>query len=104
MDKQQKIGLGIAQIIGDKRDQILKTAARYGATNVRVFGSVARGEARPDSDVDLLVRFKPDYKLRDHLGLTVALKDVLGRPVDIAIEANLRAEIRPAILEDALML
>lgn len=101
MSVKPKTGLGVAQIIGDKRDEILRTAARYGATNVRVFGSVARGEARPDSDVDLLVRFKPDYKLRDHLGLTVALKDVLGRSVDIAVEANLRAELRPAILEDA---
>lgn len=101
MSAKQKMGQGIAQIIGDKRDEILRTAACYGATNVRVFGSVARGEARPDSDVDLLVRLKPDYKLRDHLGLTVALKDVLGRPVDIAVEANLRAELRLSILQDA---
>lgn len=101
MDEKPGAGLGIREIIGAKRDEILATAARYGATNVQVFGSVARGEARPDSDVDLLVRFKPDYKLRDHLGLTVALKTILDRPVDVAVEANLRAELRPAILEDA---
>ena len=96
--------MGIADIIGNKRDQILNAAARYGASNVRVFGSVARGEARPDSDVDILVVFPPDYKLRQHLGLTVDLEAILGRDVDVSVEQNLREEYADAILESAVLL
>lgn len=55
MTDQPTIGLGITDIIGDKREAILELVAQYRATNVRIFGSVARGEACPDSDVDLLI-------------------------------------------------
>lgn len=95
---------GIADLIGNKRDDILRIAAQYKAHNVRVFGSVARGEARPDSDIDLLVDFQPDYKLRDHIGLTVKLRELLGRSVEVAVAENLRDELRPFILADAIPL
>ena len=66
-----KTGLGIVEVIGEKRDQILRLAARHGATTVRVFGSVRRGEARPDSDLDFLLNW--DYtwiSIWDSVGLT----------------------------------
>ncbi|MHB8627814.1 MAG: nucleotidyltransferase family protein [Aggregatilineales bacterium] len=96
--------MNIADIIGDKYDEILRLAKRYGASNVRIFGSVARGEAGPDSDVDFLVDFKPDYRLWDHIGLKQDLEDLLGRRVDVAIAKNLREEFRPSIMRDAIVL
>jgi predicted nucleotidyltransferase len=99
-----RTGLGIDDLLSDKRDAILELAARYGASNVRVFGSVARGDARPDSDVDFLVDFNPDYRLWDHIGLKQDLEDLLGRKVDVAIAKNLREEFRPYILRDAVNL
>lgn len=68
------------------RDAILRLAERYGATNVRVFGSVARGEATPDSDVDLLVSFRDGASLYELSGLWQALEGLLGRRVDLATD------------------
>lgn len=93
--------LGIADIIGDKREAVLRLAAQYGASNVRVFGSVARGEADENSDVDFLVDFPPNYTLLNHAGLALSLRNLLGRRVEIANAAHLRDEIRASILEDA---
>ncbi len=100
MTEQTKTGLGIEDIIGNKRDDILRLAAQYGAFNVRVFGSVARGEAREDSDVDFLVDFKSGYRLMEHVGFVVDLQELLGRRVEVAIEKNLREELRPYIMKD----
>jgi hypothetical protein len=75
--------LGIKEIIGDKRDAILELVARYGASNVRIFGSVARGEARPDSDVDLLVQFPDRTSIFDIVGLWQDLSKLLQREVDL---------------------
>jgi uncharacterized protein len=97
-------GLGIPEIIGSKRYNVLRLATQHKASNVRIFGSVARGEARPDSDVDFLVDFEPGYTLLDHAGLVIDLKDLLGRDVDVAIEKNLRDEFRASILRDAIPL
>jgi predicted nucleotidyltransferase len=66
-----------------KRDAILRLAAARGAHGVRVFGSVARGEARPDSDVDLALHFEPGRGVLDFCGLIADLEDLLGRRVDI---------------------
>ncbi|MFN8419017.1 MAG: nucleotidyltransferase family protein [Anaerolineae bacterium] len=101
MNNTTKSGFGIRDLIGDQREQVLQLAARYKAYNVRVFGSVARGEARADSDIDFLVDFQPGYKLRDQIGLTVKLRELLGRPVDVAVAKNLRDEFRADILQDA---
>lgn len=102
MDAQAK--LGIPDVIGDKREAVLQLAERYGARNVRVFGSVARGDANLDSDVDFLVDFPVGYRLLDHTGLQQELQVLLGRRVEVAIERNLREEFRSFILKDAISL
>lgn len=86
------------------RDEILRLAAKYRASNVRVFGSVARGEAQPDSDLDLLVDFAPDYRLWDKIGLKQDLEDLFGRKVDIVYAKFMREEFAPDILKDAVAL
>jgi predicted nucleotidyltransferase len=94
----------IEELIKDRREEILRIAARHGARNVRVFGSVIRGEARPDSDVDFLVDMDPGRTLLDMGGLLMDLRDVLGREVDVATEHGLKARIRDRIIKEALPL
>lgn len=72
-----------------RRDEVLAVAARHGAERVRVFGSVARGEATVDSDVDFLVRLRPGTSLLTHARLEAALEDLLGVPVDVVSEGGL---------------
>jgi predicted nucleotidyltransferase len=83
------------------RGQILAIAARHGAGNVRVFGSVARGEADAASDIDFLVDFEPGRSLLDLAALLVDLEDLLGRPVDVVTEPGLKARIRQRVLAEA---
>lgn len=83
MCDQPKSRLGIQEIIGDKRGAILDLMARYGASNVRIFGSVARGEAGPESDVDLLVQFPERTSIFDIVGLWQDLSQLLQREVDL---------------------
>lgn len=97
-------GLGITDLLADRRVEILRLATEHGASNVRVFGSVARSEAGPDSDIDFLVNFQPDYTLWDHIGLKQALEDLLGRKVHVALEKNLRDDFRSSIIRDAVPL
>jgi predicted nucleotidyltransferase len=93
-------GPSMARLVG-MRAEILAAAARHGATNVRVFGSVARGDADPASDVDFLVDFEPGRSLLDLAGLVVELEDLLGRPVDVVTEPGLKARIRQRVLAEA---
>ncbi len=67
-----------------RREEILRIAAAHGASNVRVFGSVARGDARPDSDVDLLAEFEPNRDVFDQAELIGELCEMLGREVYVA--------------------
>lgn len=85
----------------DKRPDILRIAASHGARNVRVFGSVARGEDRPDSDVDLLVEMEPGRSLLDLVALGQDLEELLQRKVDILTEGSVHPAIRPHVLADA---
>ena len=87
-----------------KRDEILQICAKYGARNVRVFGSVARGEADEQSDIDLLVEFDPNRSLLDHAGLWVELQELLGVKVDVVSERGLKPRIRERVLQEAIPL
>jgi predicted nucleotidyltransferase len=84
-----------------RRGEILRVAATHGARNVRVFGSMARGESGPDSDLDLLVEFEPGRSLLDHAALQTELEALLGRRVDVASERGLRPRIRERVLREA---
>jgi predicted nucleotidyltransferase len=94
-------GADIYTLLVQKRDEILSLAHRRGARNVRVFGSVARNEAREDSDIDLLIDLDPDRSLLDVGGLAMDLSLLLGRPVDVVTEAGLRERIRSRVLQEA---
>ncbi len=83
MTDQPVTRLGIAEMLGDKREAILQLAEQYGASNVRVFGSVARGEAQPESDVDFLMQFNEHTSIFDMVGLWQDLTDLLQREVDL---------------------
>ena len=89
------------KLLDQKRDEILKIAGKYGASHVRVFGPVARGEDRIDSDLDLLVRFERGRSLLDHAGLELELQELLGRKVEVASERGLRDRFRDRILKEA---
>lgn len=93
--------MGIGELLQTRRAEILEIAARHGASNVRVFGSMARDEAAPDSDVDLLVEFEADRSLFDHVALIHDLEDLLGRKVDVVTEDSLHWYIRDRVLKEA---
>ncbi len=84
-----------------KRKDILRLAKRYGVTRLRVFGSVARGEAGPDSDVDFLVEMEPGRSLFDLGGLLVELENLLQCQVDVITEKSLHWYIREKVLQEA---
>ena len=92
------------QILKQKRADILRVAARHGARNVRVFGSVARGDADAASDVDFLVDMEPGRTLLDLGGLLYDLRELLGRPVDVVTTKGLRERIRARVLKDVVSL
>ena len=94
----------IYALIEEKRNEILAVAARYGITNVRVFGSVARREARPDSDLDLLVTFGPGTSLLDHAGFQLDLEDLLGCRVEVASDRGLKDRVRETVMREAIPL
>lgn len=89
------------KFLESKREDILRIAADYGARNVRIFGSVVRGEEDDDSDIDFLVEFDPGTSLLKHAGLVAALEDLLGRKVDVAPEKSLKPRIRERVLSEA---
>ena len=93
--------VALAPEIAEKRAEILRVAAAHGARNIRVFGSVARGEASGESDLDLLVDFDPGRSLLDHAALQIELEKLLGRRVDVASERGLRPRLRERVLREA---
>ncbi len=86
------------------RQLVTAAAARHGASNLRLIGSAARGEDRPDSDIDLLVNWEPTTSLLDHAGLMLELEEMLGRKVDIASDGWLKPRIRENVYRDAMPL
>lgn len=93
-----------AELLRAHREQILRLAAQRGASDVRVFGSVARGDAGPGSDIDLLVRLDPDRSLLDLGGLVDDLEELLGRRVDVVSENGLRSRFGERLLREAVSL
>ncbi len=91
-------------LLREKRSAILEVAARQGARNVRVFGSVARGDSDALSDIDILVDLEPGRSLFDLGGLLYDLQELLGRPVDVVTEAGLRPRVRERVLQEAVAL
>jgi uncharacterized protein len=83
------------------RGAVLSIAAQHGVSNVRLFGSVLRGEERPDSDVDLLVDIAEDRGFGDYLAFVEGVESLLGRRVDIVIERSLSRHFRPFIASEA---
>jgi uncharacterized protein len=91
----------IDNLLISRREEILRLAARRGAKNVRLFGSAARGETGPDSDIDFLVDLEPGRSLLDLGGLLLDLQNLLGREVDVVTEKALHWYIRERVLEEA---
>jgi predicted nucleotidyltransferase len=91
-------------ILLEKRAEILRIAEKYGARNVRIFGSTARGDTGPESDVDLLVDLEPGRNLFDLGGFLYEVQELLGVPVDVVTEKGLREHVRSNVLRDAVPL
>ena len=94
----------VGDTIREKRGEIIRIAGRHGATEVRLIGSVARGEARPDSDIDLLVTWSEGASLLDQAALMLELEKLLGRKVDIASDGWVKPAIRESVYRDAIAL
>lgn len=87
-----------------RREEIVQLARQYGAHDVRVFGSVARGDARPDSDLDILVRFERGRSLFDQAGFELDLETLLGCAVDIVSEGGISPHLKDRIHAEAVPL
>jgi predicted nucleotidyltransferase len=92
------------EALRNRRNEILRIASAHGAQDVRVFGSVARGESVQGSDLDFLVRLEPGYSLLDLIAIKQDLEDLLSCEVDVITEAALSPYIREQVLQEATML
>ncbi len=101
-----KIEMAVVDLdaIRERRSEILQRASEHGARNVRVFGSAARGDARPSSDLDLLVEMETGRSLMDFVGLWQELEDLLGLRVDLVSEGGISPHLREQILSEAIAL
>jgi uncharacterized protein len=97
-------GAAIGEAIRERREEILRVVMAHGAMQVRLIGSVARSEARPDSDVDLLVKWREGTSLLDQAGLKLEIENLLGRRVDIASDGWVKPSIRESVYRDAVAL
>jgi predicted nucleotidyltransferase len=93
--------MNIHETLRRKREEILRITERYGARNVRVFGSVARGENDEQSDVDFLVRIESGVTLLKHAAMVRELEALLGCKVDVVSESGLRPRMRERVLKEA---
>ena len=94
----------ISELLKVHREDILQLAAKHGAYNVRIFGSVARGEDRSDSDLDLLVDVGSNHSSWFPSGLIIDLEDLLGHHVDIVTVGGLHEYLRERVLQEAMPL
>lgn len=96
--------MNIDKALKKNRDEILRIAAAYGAKNLRVFGSVSRGEATSGSDIDILVHLESGRSLLDLIAIKQDLQDLLGREVDVVTEDSISPYIREQVLKEAVSL
>jgi predicted nucleotidyltransferase len=82
------------------QDRIAPVLREHGVRRAGIFGSTARGEARPDSDLDLLVEFEEGRSLLDLVDLRLVLEDLLGREADVVTYASLHPQLRKRVLEE----
>jgi predicted nucleotidyltransferase len=101
---KEVIEMSFDELLQTKREDILRTASKYGAYNIRIFGSVARGEADEQSDIDFLVDMEKGRSIFDLGGLLTDLEDLLGHNVDVITEDGLRDRIRNRVLKEAVPL
>jgi len=92
------------ELIRGRREAILRLAESYGIRRVRIFGSIARGEDRPESDIDVLVEFEPGRSLLDQVGFRQDLEEMLGRRVDVVSERGISPYLEARILAEAVSL
>jgi hypothetical protein len=102
--KNTTIAVPTLQSLRAQREEILQLADRYGAYNLRVFGSIAREQATAESDIDLLVSFQPWVSLLDVVALMQDLSDLLGFSVDIVDDRAIKPRLEASILKDAVPL
>ena len=93
--------MGINELLKEKREEILRVAAKHGARNVRIFGSTVRGDAGPESDVDFLVDVEPVHSSWFPAGLILDLEELLGKKVDVVTEDSIYWLLRRRILKEA---
>lgn len=93
--------MSIQELLQEQRDEIERVAKRHGVIRMQIFGSVARDEATPDSDIDFLVEIGPDTSAWFPAGLMLDLEALLGRRVEIVTEQALHPDLRESILSDA---
>jgi hypothetical protein len=96
--------MSINELIQSRREELLQVAARHGVKSIRVFGSFARGDARPDSDLDLLIEAGPERTAFFPGGLVADLEALLGRRVDVATEEGLNINLKARVLREAVPL
>ena len=91
-------------LLREKREEVLRLIARYGGSNVRVFGSVARGDFGPESDIDLLILPGPGMGLFEKAALERELAELLGCRVNLVSERGLRPRVRERVMQEAVPL
>ena len=96
--------MAVEALLKAKREEILAVCAKYGARNVRLFGSVARSEADEQSDIDLIVDFEPGRSLFDHAGLWLELQELVGVEVDVVSSRGIKPRIRERVLREGIPL
>jgi predicted nucleotidyltransferase len=99
--KQMNQAIDALELVKSRREEIQRIAAKHGARNVRVFGSVVRGAARPDSDIDFLIDVEPVTSSWFPAGLVQDLESLLGRRVEVVTERGLNHLIRDEVLREA---
>lgn len=99
-----EVQMSVVEKVRSKRAEILDIAARYGGSQVRLFGSVASGHADEDSDIDFLVRLERGRSLTEHIAMIQELEDLLGRKVDVVVDDAIHRCLRDRVLREAIPL